>query len=188
MKLNKNELYILTASFDKHKVKLYVNGVKQKECDFPWKLGWPADNTLLAVGGNPNVGSFDDCEWFRGDLYTARIYDKVLTQNEITNNYYNNKIIANVTIALKRGIKILLRINYTDFNRAQEIYSHLKETFNNYQKSECYIYYAPIWDSTKKRTINQTLAFVENIRKGYDINVLADPFLDNIVLNNVKRF
>lgn len=95
MKLNKNELYILTASFDKHKVKLYVNGVKQKECDFPWKLGWPADNTLLAVGGNPNVGSFDDCEWFRGDLYTARIYDKVLTQNEITNNYYNNKIIAN---------------------------------------------------------------------------------------------
>lgn len=114
-------------------------------------------------------------------------YGRIKGYNDISYQEAYNKIIANVTIALKRGIKILLRINYTDFNRAQEIYSHLKETFNNYQKSECYIYYAPIWDSTKKRTINQTLAFVENIRKGYDINVLADPFLDNIVLNNVAN-
>ena len=51
---------------------------------------YPSPLVPLAIGGNPSKTAFDDAEWFSGEVYLARIYNGVLTADEIQNNYYSN--------------------------------------------------------------------------------------------------
>lgn len=109
--LNLNEVYVFTATYNDStkKTALYINGKKVKtqrleirnnkvtpsdannECYISSSgIIYPTPLVPLAIGGNPSSTSFDDAEWFSGEIYTARIYNGVLSKDEIENNYYSN--------------------------------------------------------------------------------------------------
>ena len=109
--LNLNETYVLTGVYNDttKKLSLYINGKKAEtvrvknrdgsvsefdsnnECYVSAEgIRYPDPLVPLAIGGNPDETGFDDLEWFSGEIYIARIYNGVLTEQEIENNYYSN--------------------------------------------------------------------------------------------------
>ena len=109
--LNLNETYVITATYNDatKKTALYINGEKAEtqkvsnrtgavsnsdsnnEC-YISEMGvrYPEPLVPLTIGGNPSQSGFDDAEWFSGEIYLARIYNGVLSPDEIQNNYYSN--------------------------------------------------------------------------------------------------
>lgn len=98
-----NETHVLAASFNlKTKTaKVYLDGNLKKTCDFDdnmvFKYPDKKLNVPLSVGGNPGGdGSyFTDREWVYGKVYTARIYQGVMSNKDIYMNYLSNYIYAN---------------------------------------------------------------------------------------------
>lgn len=96
-------------------------------------------------------------------------------------------IIGNVKLLLVAGIKTLIRINYQNFEKAKQIYKHIDTELSIFHKSLFYIYYAPIWDKKNGHTFNDTMQLLNYMIDGYDINVLANPFVDNVFLHHVAN-
>lgn len=114
-KLNLNEIYVITATYNDitKTTALYINGEKvetervsnrtgkttasnsNNECYISSDgVRYPEPLVPLTIGGNPSSSGFDDAEWFSGEIYLARIYNGVLSPDEIQNNYYSNMMTA----------------------------------------------------------------------------------------------
>ena len=96
-------------------------------------------------------------------------------------------LIYNIKYVLSAGIRVLLRINFKDFEEAKKIYSHLEILLLDFPRSQFYIYYAPIWNKHRGHSLEETLVYIDYMRSGYDINVLANPYIDNVFLNHVSN-
>lgn len=95
-------------------------------------------------------------------------------------------LIKNIKIALRYSIRLLIRLNYTDYSHTVAIKDELKALFSKQELSLIHFYFAPIWDGTNKpQPIECAFELLSLIEKGVDINLLANPYMDNIVLNQI---
>lgn len=98
-----------------------------------------------------------------------------------------DRLINNIRSVLSAGIRVLLRINFKDFEEAKNIYSHLEMLFADFPKSLYYIYYAPIWNKNRGHSLEETLEYIDYMRNGYDINILANPYIDNVFIHHIAN-
>lgn len=81
-----NEKILVSMTFDGTDLKLYENGYLVSTLTIGGAYTNPSSNTVTALGTNPN-GSSSGTGFFNGTFYSARIYSKALTEEEILNNY-----------------------------------------------------------------------------------------------------
>ncbi|HYG49564.1 MAG TPA: histidine kinase [Flavobacteriales bacterium] len=78
-----NEWHHLVFSYDNHKIKFYINGVKQGECQKNFKSVFLKDEPVFVGNGN----STKNVRCSRGSVDDIRIYNKVLSHQEIIDLY-----------------------------------------------------------------------------------------------------
>ncbi|MBR3132891.1 MAG: InlB B-repeat-containing protein, partial [Clostridia bacterium] len=86
-----NRHYTLAGTYDGNTVRLYVDGVLYAETEYAGTIANPQNNTVAAIGTNPNGSNraMDDANM---KLYTARIYNRALSQAEIKQNMNADRI------------------------------------------------------------------------------------------------
>ena len=90
--INLNVKNTLTYTNDGKEHKLYLNGnLINSKVDGNRVLGFPNDNTIMALGTNPSGSTNVGLESFNGTIYSARMYNRVLTEQEVKNNYEIDK-------------------------------------------------------------------------------------------------
>ena len=90
--INLNVKNTLTYTNDGKEHKLYLNGnLINSKVDENRVLGFPNDNTIMALGTNPKGATNVGLESFNGTIYSARMYNRVLTEQEVKNNYEIDK-------------------------------------------------------------------------------------------------
>ena len=90
--INLNLKNTLTYTNDGKEHKLYLNGnLINSKVDENRVLGFPNDNTIMALGTNPKGATNVGLESFNGTIYSARMYNRVLTEQEVKNNYEIDK-------------------------------------------------------------------------------------------------
>lgn len=85
-----NHKYYLSGSYDGKNLKLsedgYINTLQ-----IEGTIQYPQSNTIMALGTNPS-GYSSYGGFFNGKIYSIRIYNRALTEEEIKNNYNLDKI------------------------------------------------------------------------------------------------
>lgn len=114
-------------------------------------------------------------------------YGKIKRFVKIPPEHAYNKVISNIKSLLSVGIRVLLRINFTAFEEAKKIYSHLETLLSDYPKTLYYIYYAPIWRKDRGHSLEESLEYLDYMKNGYDINVLANPYIDNVFVHHIAN-
>ena len=61
-----------------------------KVLDYHWWNRWPSNNSVVTLGANLK-GTSAEAQFFNGTIYSARMYNRVLTKQEIKNNYEIDK-------------------------------------------------------------------------------------------------
>lgn len=79
---NINKIYKIVTTYEDKKLKLYIDGVLEKESLISGEIGLPKYETILAVGANPKADSLK-ATYFDGNVYSVKVYDRALTQEEI---------------------------------------------------------------------------------------------------------
>ena len=79
-------IYTVTATYDGSTIKLYINGELNTQQSISGTIKTPIKNTMMAIGGNP-VGNTIQDSYMKGKIYSARIYNRALSQEEIIHNY-----------------------------------------------------------------------------------------------------
>ena len=84
-----NKIYTTQVTYDGNILKLYINGILQGSIEIDGKITSPDNNTELMIGTDPNgsTPSSDVSTNFVGNVYSLRIYDGALTEEEIMQNY-----------------------------------------------------------------------------------------------------
>lgn len=88
-----NKKYFLSGGFDGNSVVFYENNHKYS-IDIAGTIKFPGNNTHMIIGGNPNGENLTSPGEFLpldGQLYSIRIYDRALTDDEIMQNYLVDK-------------------------------------------------------------------------------------------------
>ena len=86
-----NKIYSLSGNYSPNSgLVLYENGQKYSNAQNLGAISYPTNNTELCLGANPS-GSKGVSMWLNGKIYSVRVYDKVLTEEEIENNYKIDK-------------------------------------------------------------------------------------------------
>lgn len=81
-----NEKVHLVGTFDGTSSKLYINGELKATKTASGTIKAPGNNTTLSLGGNPN-GTTCNVPCLNGKIYSARVYSRALSQEEINQNY-----------------------------------------------------------------------------------------------------
>ena len=79
-------IYTVTSTYDGTTIKLYINGTLNTQKSVSGTIKTPIKNTMMAIGGNP-VGNAIQDSYMIGKIYSAKVYNRALTQDEITHNY-----------------------------------------------------------------------------------------------------
>ncbi|MBD8941923.1 MAG: hypothetical protein EGR71_05270, partial [Clostridiales bacterium] len=82
--------YVVQATYDGEEMKLYVNNKLQNTVSVTGTIGVPTNNTIVMLGSNPR-GTSADGNYFKGIIYSARIYDRILTTDELYKNYNSDE-------------------------------------------------------------------------------------------------
>ena len=85
-----NELHTATLTYDGSYLELHIDGKKVSSLKNNGGIGLPVNNTILAISGNPS-GKNVNIQFFSGKVYSVRIYNRALTDEEIKNNYNVDK-------------------------------------------------------------------------------------------------
>lgn len=113
-------------------------------------------------------------------------YAKIKRYIDISEEKAFPSLIDNIKIALRSNIRLLLRLNYTEYSHAVATKDKLMSLFTEQELSHIHFYFAPIWDGTSRpQPIECAFEVLSLIEKGVDINLLANPYMDNIVLNQI---
>ena len=88
-KITVNKKYNVTMTTNGSESKLYVNGVLVSNISVEnGSIGYPSNNSLVMLGANPNGSSLDPApSFFNGAIYSVRMYNRVLTEQEVKNNH-----------------------------------------------------------------------------------------------------
>ena len=84
------EKYIVQVTYDGSEMKLYINNKLQNTISVIGTIGTPTRNTIVMLGSNPK-GSSADGNYFKGTIYSVRIYDRALTSDELYKNYNSDE-------------------------------------------------------------------------------------------------
>ena len=82
--------YVVQATYDGEEMKLYVNNKLQNTVSVTGTIGIPSNNTIVMLGSNPR-GTSADGNYFKGTIHSARIYDRILTTDELYKNYNSDE-------------------------------------------------------------------------------------------------
>ena len=86
-----NTKYYLSMTYDGNQIKTYINGVLQDFVKIQDTIGIPTGNNPITIGVNmDNNTTFQ--EFLNGTVYTVRVYDRALTEKEVSQNYRVDKI------------------------------------------------------------------------------------------------
>ena len=82
----------LTITSNGKESKLYLNGNLEKSIIVEnGIIGYPINNTIMALGTNPEGSTNIKAESYKGNIFSARMYNRVLTEQEVKNNYEIDK-------------------------------------------------------------------------------------------------
>ena len=95
--------YVVQSTYDGKEIKLYINGELQRTLQMEGTIGVPKSNTIVMLGSNPN-GTKVEGNYYKGTIYTARIYNRALTESELNNNY-NSDSKRYIGIIRKEAVK-----------------------------------------------------------------------------------
>ena len=81
-------VYDVALTYDGSALKIYVNGEYKNKVDVTGTIKTPTGSTVMAIGANPTGSSIESNSpnWFDGKVYSAGIYDRALTDDEIAQN------------------------------------------------------------------------------------------------------
>ena len=113
-KLLPNRLYNLTGTFDGETLSLYIDGALRctKKISSKTTVKAPNNNTVMAIGTNPN-GDNASGNFMKGSVYSVRIYQSVLTENEIRKNMNADRITNNTDFS-DNFDKVSITINFSE--------------------------------------------------------------------------
>ena len=78
----------LTITSNGKESKLYLNGNLVKSIIVEnGIISYPNNSTIMALGTNPESSTNIQLESYKGNIYSARMYNRVLTEQEVKNNY-----------------------------------------------------------------------------------------------------
>lgn len=80
--------YILAGNYDGETIKFWENGEKTQTSQ-KGTMSLPS-GTIMALGSNPS-GDLADGNFLHGKIYSVRIYNRALTDEEVMNNYEVDK-------------------------------------------------------------------------------------------------
>ena len=86
-----DQKYNSTITYDSHKVVFYINGNKIGEQVAEGGIIKADDNTVMSIGANPQGNSIQAGYYFKGKVYSARVYTRALSANEVKQNYIVDK-------------------------------------------------------------------------------------------------
>lgn len=95
-----NKKYHIVGTYNGSSIKIYINGIEQNDItlydgdynpspnilDNPGTINRPKGNTVMSLGCNPN-GTRSEMYYFKGNIYSAKIYNRALSANEVKQNY-----------------------------------------------------------------------------------------------------
>ncbi len=90
-----NKIYTVSASYDGNQLMMCINGT----CQTSYTIGtlkYPDQNTVMAIGCNPQRTD-KASRFFNGKIYSARVYSRALTKEEILNNQEKDMTDFNIT-------------------------------------------------------------------------------------------
>lgn len=93
-----NKKYTVQLTYDGSVMKLYINGELKNSKNIVGKIKYPENDTCWSLGANPtgnkgdhDAGGYGLTAFFNGKIYSARIYNRRLSQEEIEQNYEADK-------------------------------------------------------------------------------------------------
>ena len=86
-----NKKISLSGSYSSNKMKLYQLGVLQQESSTTGSLGMPKNDTVMMIGANP-YGEIPTEGRLKGKVYSVRIYNRALSEEEVKQNYTVDKV------------------------------------------------------------------------------------------------
>ena len=86
-----NKKVSAATNYDNSKTNLYTNGTLYDSSSITGSIGTPGNSTPMAIAANPRGTTTDSNRFFKGNIYSVRIYNKALTQEEIHRNYLYDK-------------------------------------------------------------------------------------------------
>lgn len=90
--LKTNQIYTISETYNGESLKLYINGELKASEPATGKIGNPESKAPMVIGGNPSGNGVVINERANINMYSARIYDRALTEDEIKNNYEVDRI------------------------------------------------------------------------------------------------
>lgn len=84
-----NKKYFLSGRYDNNVVFLRENDATYK-LELTGNITAPQNDTIIAIGANPSGNTASGCN-FNGKIYSVRIYNRALTDQEILQNYNIDK-------------------------------------------------------------------------------------------------
>ena len=85
-----NTIGQVATSYDQTTMKLFKDGKLNQSAAQAGSIGTPASSTVMAVGTNP-YGTAGAAGYFQGRIYSVRIYNTPLTDEQIYHNYLYDK-------------------------------------------------------------------------------------------------
>ena len=87
-----NKKVSAATNYDNSKTNLYTDGTLYDSYAISGSIGTPENSTPMAIAANPRGASTTDPNrFFKGNIYSVRIYNKALTPEEIHRNYLYDK-------------------------------------------------------------------------------------------------
>ena len=86
-----NKINSNSVSYDENNLNTYSNGTIANSLSISGTISAPTGNTLMALGVNPYGSTYDAGTFFKGNIYSVRIYNRALTKEEIAHNYNYDK-------------------------------------------------------------------------------------------------
>ena len=89
-------VYHVVATYDGSKMKLYINGNLEKTQNYNATINPPTSGTNMILGGTPSGSSVSN--YFNGKIYSAAVYNRALTADEVYQNYVAGMYVAGQTV------------------------------------------------------------------------------------------
>lgn len=86
-----NKINSNSVSYDGSSLNTYSSGTIANSLSISGAISAPTGNTLMALGVNPYGSTYDAGTFFKGNIYSVRIYNRALTEEEILHNYNYDK-------------------------------------------------------------------------------------------------
>ena len=91
-----NTVYTVSVTYNGKTMSVYVNGVLKNSFNKTGSIGVPQYDTIMVLGANPYKEGLQPPEGeqyklFSGTIYSARVYNKGLSQSEVTRNYESDQ-------------------------------------------------------------------------------------------------